>query len=134
MRGFGFIEHVARADLDAFIARERADNAPQFALRQLNDKTHDDFYIIARLEPAANNQGVHGLDLGSEAVRREGLQRAVDSGTPAITRAITLVQDQRKTPGILLFVPVYQTGAPTGTVAERRAALLGLMYSPIVVN
>jgi PAS domain S-box-containing protein len=134
VRGFGFIEHVARADLDAFIAKERADNAPQFALRQLNDKNHDDFYIIARLEPAANNKGAHGLDLGSEVVRREGLQRAVDSGTPAITRAVTLVQDQRKTPGMLLFVPVYQTGAPTGTVAERRAALLGLIYSPIVVD
>jgi len=31
--GFGFIERVMRTDLDAFIAKERADDAPDFAVR-----------------------------------------------------------------------------------------------------
>ena len=133
VRGFGFIEHFPRSDLENFIARERADNAPSFALRQLADKTHDDFYVIRIIEPAAANKGAQGLDVGSEPLRREAAQSAVDSGNPTITRGITLVQDQRKTPGVLLFVPTYRTGAPVTTTEERRAALVGLLYAPIVI-
>jgi CHASE1-domain containing sensor protein len=33
VRAFGFVERVRRADLAAFVARERADHAPEFAVR-----------------------------------------------------------------------------------------------------
>jgi CHASE1-domain containing sensor protein len=100
VRGFGFIQRVLRPELGAFLAAERADGAPQFALRQLADKNHDDLYVIKWIEPAANNAGAQGLDIGSEANRRHAAQRAVDTGLPTITAAITLVQDQRNTPGV----------------------------------
>lgn len=134
VRGFGFIQRVLRPDLATFIAAERADGAPQFALRQLADADHDDFYIIKFIEPAANNAGAQGLDIGSEPNRRAAAQRAIDTGEPTITAAITLVQDQRKTPGVLLFLPVYAIGAPPVSVAERRAALRGLVYAPLVMD
>ena len=38
VRSLGFIEQVTRANLDTFVAAERADGAPQFASRQLIDK------------------------------------------------------------------------------------------------
>ncbi len=82
VRGFGFIQRVMRRDVDAFVAAERADEAPEFALRQLADKNHDDLYVIKFIEPAANNAGAQGLDIGSEANRRAAAQRAIDSGEP----------------------------------------------------
>ncbi|MBT9505864.1 PAS domain S-box protein [Rhodoferax sp.] len=133
VRGFGFIQHVMRKDLEAFVASERADDAPQFAIRQLEDKTHDDLFVIKLIEPAAHNIGAQGLDVGSEPRRRAAAQLAVDTGQPAITAAITLVQDNRRTPGVLLFVPVYAIGTHPSTPAERRAALVGLLYAPIVI-
>jgi PAS domain S-box-containing protein len=133
VRGFGFIQHVLRPGLDAFLKAQRSDGAPQFALRQLADKEHDDLYIVTFIEPAAQNVGVPGLDIGSEAIRRAAAQRAVDSGLPTITAAISLVQDQRHTPGLLLFVPVYANGAQLTTIAQRRAALVGLAYAPLVM-
>ena len=38
VRGFGFIQRVMHTDLDAFVAAERADGAPEFAVRQLAAK------------------------------------------------------------------------------------------------
>ena len=133
VRGFGFIQRVLRPELGAFLAAERADGAPQFALRQLADKNHDDLYVIKLIEPAANNAGAQGLDIGSEANRRHAAQRAVDTGLPTITAAITLVQDQRNTPGVLLFLPVYANGTHPTSVDERRALLRGLVYAPLVM-
>jgi len=134
VRGMGFIQRVMRPGLKTFLAAERADGAPQFALRELGVQAHDDLYIIKFIEPSANNSGAQGLDVGSESARRTGVQQAIDSGQPAVTSAITLVQDQRQTPGVLLFVPVYASGQPTTTVLERRAALIGLTYAPIVIS
>ena len=133
VRGFGFIQRVMRPGLDAFVAAERADGAPGFAIRQLADKNHDDLYIIKFIEPAANNVGAQGLDIGSEANRRAAALRAIDTGEPTITAAITLVQDNGKTPGVLLYVPVYAKGAHPSTAEERRASLVGLLYAPIII-
>jgi PAS domain S-box-containing protein len=133
VRGMGFIEHVMRAELDAFLAAERADGAPQFALWQLVDQNKDDLFVIKLIEPAANNARAQGLDVGSEPVRRQGAQRAVDTGEAAITAMVSLVQDTRKTPGVLMYVPIYAKDSNPTTSEERRAALVGLAYAPIVI-
>ena len=133
VRGFGFIQRVMRPNLNAFIAAERADGAPQFTLRQLEDKDRADLFIVKFIEPAADNTGTQGLDIGSEKTRRTAAAHAIDSGEPTITGAITLVQDERKTPGVLLYVPVYARGTHPASVDERRASLVGLLYAPIVI-
>ena len=132
VRGFGFIQRVERSGLDAFIAAERADDAPEFALRQLADRGHDELYVIKFIEPTAPNRSTVGLDVGSERIRREAAERAVGSGEATMSGIITLVQDARRSPGFLLFLPVYRRGADPTTPAQRRRALLGLLYSPIV--
>ena len=134
VRGFGFIARVMRDDVPRFVAAERADATPQFAVRQLDDKRHEDLYVIKLIEPPAANQGAQGLDVGSEARRRAAALRAIDTGEATITAPITLVQDARRTPGVLLYVPVYARGAHMTTAEERRAALLGLLYAPIVIH
>lgn len=134
LRGFGFIERVPRTALDSFIDAARNDGAPEFALRQLGkSEQHPDYLIIKYIDPATHNAGAVGLDIGSEATRRMGAERAIDSGEPTMTGAITLVQDDRKTPGVLILVPVFLNGTSPGNIPERRAALRGLMYSPIVI-
>ena len=132
VRGFGFIQRVERSGLEAFIAAERADDAPQFALRQLDDKGQADLYVIRFIEPMVPNRSAVGLDLGSERIRREAAERAVASGEAAMSGTISLVQDAQRSPGFLLFLPVYQHGADPFTPAQRRRALLGLLYSPII--
>ena len=133
VRGFGFIQRVERADVAAFIAGERAGGAPEFDIRQLADKSQPELFVIKYIEPAINNKGAQGLDVGSEPLRRAGLRQAVNTGAATVTGAITLVQDDKKMPGVLLFVPVYRDGAPADNPTQRNAALNGVLYAPIVM-
>jgi PAS domain S-box-containing protein len=68
----------------------------------------------------------------SEPVRRAAMEQARDSGAPALSGKVELVQETGKEvqAGTLMYVPVYRNGAPTGTVEQRRAALIGWSYSP----
>ena len=134
VRGFGFIERVTRADLNTFIARERADDAPGFAVRGLGDNMHSVLYIIKFIEPAIQNQGAQGLDLGSEPQRRLAIEQAIDSAQPTMTAPISLVQDARQAAGVLVYVPVYRQVARLNSATERRDALYGVAYAPIVLN
>jgi diguanylate cyclase (GGDEF)-like protein len=63
-----------------------------------------------------------GYDVSSDVLRADALLRARDSGQPAATRVIRLPLGGI---GINVLRPVYRDGAPTATVAQRRAALVG---------
>ena len=133
VRGLGFIQHVLRKNLDAFVATERADGSPQFAIRQIEDTQHDDLFVIKFIEPAAPNAEALGLDVGSEPRRRAAAERAIETGQPTLSAAVTLRQANQKTPGVLLYVPVYARGMHPASATERRATLVGLAYAPIVI-
>ena len=130
VRGFGFVERVPREGLAEFIERERRDGAAAFDVRTAGSAP--DLYVIKYIEPLARNRQALGFDIGSEAVRRTAVESAVRSGQPTLTGRIALVQDQRRSPGWLLVVPVYRPGAGHATPAEREQALVGLMYAPLV--
>ena len=130
IRGFGFIQRVPRAELEAFVAATRADNAPDFTVKTSGQA--DDLYVIKFIEPLSDNRAAWGLDVGQEAVRRSAVERAVATGEAALTEKIVLVQDGAKTPGFSLLVPIYRQGTDPTTLAQRREALVGLGYAPIV--
>jgi PAS domain S-box-containing protein len=128
--GMGFIERVKREDLDAFVQRQRADGAPEFSVRTSGNA--DDLYVVKYIEPLKPNLAASGYDVGSDPLRREAVERAVASGEPTATCRLTLVQDAHHSAGFLYLLPVYERGAPTTTPEERRAALVGLFFAPLV--
>ena len=130
IRGMGFMERVQRDQLAQFVAQVRADDAPTFTVK--TSGTSYDLFVIKFIEPMANNMEAWGYDIGQEPVRRDGAMRAMNTGQPTLTDKITLVQDSNKTPGFLLYVPVYRAGSDPVTPAERQAALTGLAFMPIV--
>ena len=132
IRGFGFMARVQRSHLDAFIAAERADFAPEFTVQASGDTA--DLFVIKYIEPMGPNRAAFGLDIGQEAVRREAAERAMNTGQPALTGKIALVQDGKQSPGFLYFLPVYLHGADPVTAAQHQAALVGLLYAPIVAS
>ncbi len=76
-------------------------------------------YVAAR---GLTVQAPIGYDVGSDNLRGTYLLRARDSGKPVATPALRLPLGGT---GINVFRPVFRDGAPTRTVAERRAALVG---------
>lgn len=131
VRGVGFIQRVQRGDLPGFTAAERADHAPDFAVR--TGGTAADLYVIKYIEPAVNNLGAMGYDVGSEPIRRQAMERAVRTGLPSLTGPITLVQASGSGPGLLYALPVYRYGTDPQSPDKREAVLVGLVYSPIVI-
>jgi diguanylate cyclase (GGDEF)-like protein len=84
--------------------------------------SHPRYYPLAF---AASDSGLEpplGYDLGADTRRAAYLLRARDSGKPAATPVMHLPIGGT---GINVFRPVYRDGAPTATVAQRRAALVG---------
>ena len=132
IRGFGFAARVQRGDLAAFVAVERADNAPEFEVRTTGDAS--DLFIVKLIEPAADNRAAFGFDLGQEAVRREAVERAMNTGQSALSGKIEMLKDGQQKPGFLYFLPVYRPGVDPTTAEQRQATLVGLLYAPMVAG
>ncbi|HET8870782.1 MAG TPA: CHASE domain-containing protein [Aquabacterium sp.] len=132
VRGMGYITRVQRDQLDAWLAQERAKGIPDFQVTTSGQAS--DLYVISRIEPLANNRPAWGYDVGSEPVRRAGVEEAIRTGQVTMTRRIVLVQDGKKRPGFLFLMPVYKPGAATLTPADRQANFQGLIYAPIVME
>ena len=132
VQGFGFLQRVGRADLEAFVRAERTDEAPDFAVKTTGNAA--DLYVIKFFESLTNKRADLGLDAGSEAVLRKAIEQAIRTGAPTLSGVITLEQDGHQRPGLLYLLPVYQKGTVPDLPAEREATLLGLMYSPIVMD
>ena len=130
--GFGFVQQVMRKDLDAFVAAERADDAPGFKVKTSGDAP--DTYIIKFFDPLPTNHSGWGVDVGVEAERRATIRRAIDTGKPALTGKLSLVNSATLGPGFLYFVPVYRHGSDPVTVEQRRFALVGLIVVPIYAS
>ncbi|MCS6273299.1 MAG: CHASE domain-containing protein [Opitutus sp.] len=130
--GLGFIKRVERADIPAFLAATRADEAPDFKLKTSGEAA--DLFVIEFIEPLAKNQAAQGFDVGQEKNRRAAAERAMLTGQAALTEPIILVQAKDEGPGFLYFYPVYKNGTHPVTPEQRRAALLGWTYMPIVAS
>ncbi len=132
IRGFGFVARVQRENLEAFVAKEQADLAPEFSVRTQGDAA--DLFVIKYIEPVDKNRAAFGLDLGQEPVRREAVERAMNTGQATLTGKLVLVQDGKKSPGFLYFLPVYRHGAEPVTPAQHQTVLVGLLYAPMVAG
>jgi len=132
INGIGFIAPVDRADLDTYVETQRAEGRPDFDIRP--DRDAENFFIIQYIEPVEANTKAVGLNIAFEKNRYDAAVEARDSGKTTMTRKIALVQDADRTPGFLILHPVYRSGMPVATVAERRAAFLGWIYAPFTVK
>ncbi|MEY4767270.1 MAG: hypothetical protein RI907_3943 [Pseudomonadota bacterium] len=132
--GFGFIRRVSEADLPAFLARARAE-VPGFQLHALAPMPPSEHYVIQYIEPLQHNQAARGLDIASEAFRREAARRAMHVGKATLTGPIQLVQGNGLQHKALLFLlPIYRSGLPLTTEAQREAACFGWSYAPLALE
>lgn len=138
VRGFGFLARVMRADLDGFIAAERADNAPDFTVSSVagaaSGESPPDLYVVKFLEPQPGNREAVGFDAGSEPVYREAIERAIATGKPTLSRQTNGIQGPQQGPQWLYLLPVFAMGMEHGSPEQRRAALVGVLFAPIVVK
>ena len=86
-----------------------------------------EYFPVYFVEPMRGNEAALGFDLASNQERLSALEKARDTGKPAATERITLVQETGNEFGFLVFFPVYERGAPIATMRDRRKHLNGFM-------
>ncbi|HZZ83854.1 MAG TPA: CHASE domain-containing protein [Anaeromyxobacteraceae bacterium] len=129
IQGIGYARRLAPSELAAEEARRREEGHPEY--RVWPEGPRDVYSAIVWLEPLDwRNRRAIGYDMLSEPIRRAAMERARDTGIPAATARVVLVQEAGEDvqAGFLIYLPIYR-GA-TRTVAERRAALAGWVYAP----
>ncbi len=130
VQGVGLSCRISPNDLNAFTAHARQEGWGDFHVWP--ELPRDDYHAILYLEPDdARNRTAIGFDMHTEAVRREAMDRARDTGRPAATRKVVLVQetDSVKQSGFLIYFPFYRDGARPATEAARREQLAGFAYA-----
>lgn len=149
--GMGVIFKVERDHQTPFIQLQRKTGAPQFEIRDIpqgfgNPYTSQEFdkgltsydqkmrYVITYIKPQAPNASVVGIDIRSERMRREAADKAAISGEPTISAPILLIQDRVKRSGLLSFLPLYKKGMNIQSTEDRRKALQGFIYAPIIAE
>ena len=86
-----------------------------------------EYYAIQFVEPSDGNDLVIGYDVTSNPVAAEALSSAIDSGQAKATAALKLVQDSGEDMGIVIYNPLYETGASPANPEERRQASRGVV-------
>ncbi|MEM5492643.1 CHASE domain-containing protein [Hoeflea sp. AS16] len=128
INGLGWIASKAPGELDNYVQATRDDGAPTFELHPRDVK--DGNYIITYIEPEKINLQALGLNIAFEENRKQAADLSRDTGKPAITKRIILVQDEEKTPGFLLLYPMYNTAAGPGASTEENSVFDGWIYAP----
>lgn len=131
IQGFGFSLIVPGGKLQQHIDHVRQEGFPDFTVYPKGER---EFYTsIIFLEPFRDrNLQAFGYDMYSESVRRAAMEKARDYDIASLSGKVHLVQetDTALQAGTLMYIPVYKKGMPTNTVEERRAAIIGWVYSP----
>ena len=130
VRGFGFIEKISRSRIDAFTAAERTDGAPTFRVRTSGNA--DTLFVVKFMEPAGAD--VVGLDVGTEAFSRKAVADAIDYGDAVLTRADLSKGGSAWGTDFLFLTPIYNAKRYPKNKDERQAALIGVLFAPLMLD
>jgi signal transduction histidine kinase len=131
IQGIGFSKVLLESELDAYVRSQRRQGAQNFSVWPPGKR--EVYMPIVLIEPLDwRNQRALGYDMFSEATRNEAMGKARDTGNPAVSKKVYLIQEslQDRQNGFLLYVPIYRHDLPSNTVEERRRALMGYIYAP----
>ena len=135
IQGIGYALAITPGEKDRHIEAVRKEGYSSYTVWPEGKR---DFYTsIVYIEPfSKRNQRAFGYDMYSEPTRRAAMELARDTGEPAVTDKVTLVQEGSTDvqAGFLMYAPVYRRGMLLDTADERRAALTGWVYAPFRMN
>jgi CHASE1-domain containing sensor protein len=132
MQALGWVPRVAEADVDAYVAAAQQDRLGHFQLTEWTPQRHvvraarrDVYYPMFYIEPLERHRAAVGFNLGSIPAYLEAMQKALSTEEAVASAWRALTQDTEEHFGLLLFMPIYTSGAPHGTFEERRVHLQG---------
>ena len=131
INGLGIIYNIQPEQLTQYLKQQKS-LRPNYSLHPYHNEV--EYWPITYIEPVALNQKAIGLDVAFEQNRYSSIKKARDTGKSELTAPITLVQDQKKTAGFLLYAPFYKGGIKPQDVKKRRENIIGVVYAPFIME
>lgn len=129
VQGIGYNKVVLPNECDALIEQMKTEGFADF--KMFPESKRDLYQVVIYLEPFdERNKKFIGFDMSTETNQRTALERARDSGEAAASAKVTLVEENDKQSGFLIYLPIYKNDALPATVAERKQNLAGYIFSP----
>jgi diguanylate cyclase (GGDEF)-like protein len=122
LSGTAFLDRVSRSERAGYERRHGVPIAEPSPDGPKVSRQRADYFPITYAASELGAAAPVGYDLGADPQRAPFLHRARDRGIPVATPPVKLLLGGV---GINVYRPVYRDGAPTRTVAQRRAALTG---------
>lgn len=142
MYSLSYNVRVRESEKQAFIRKVRNDHTfseegfPGFRIfpESHEDKTgvwnRQEYVVVNYIWHWDTNKTMHGLDLLSDPVCRDLIERVRDSGQPDISSKTSFFADHDKNiPGFMIGMPIYRYRSPTETIEERREAFSGILIA-----
>lgn len=129
IQNFGVIQVVSARNKESHQRQLRREGFADYAIWPAAEQ--DIYNVVIFCEPfTKRNRQALGFNANSEPVRRETMERARDTGRPALSARLTLVNESpgSEQPGFLIFLPIYAHNLPTDTIQARRQALTGYAF------
>lgn len=135
LQAIGIVDWLPAGRKDSYVAAMRQAGLTDFAIRPAGQR--DSYAPIRQLEPdLGRNHRTAGFDPWSDPVRRQAMERARDSGLPAMTAQLRLEVDlaSEARPGVVMYLPLYAENSALDSVAARRANLTGWVFAAFRMN
>jgi len=117
-------QHEFNAQQDGIATYQITQRQAQGAMVRAD--TRDEYFPVFYVEPFASNEAAVGFNLASSATRLVTLKQARETGLMLATARITLVQEEEKQQGFLVFLPVYKKEAAAGAAMTLQGFALGV--------
>ncbi len=135
IQGVGFSFIVPKEELDRHTQQIRRQGFPDYQIYPPGERNI--YTSIIYLEPfTGRNLRAFGYDMFSEPIRHQAMVYARDNDRVGLSGKVTLVQETDKDiqAGFLMYLPVFKNGQPHGDEQQRRANIIGWVYSPFRIK
>jgi diguanylate cyclase (GGDEF)-like protein/PAS domain S-box-containing protein len=135
IRAIGFVEYVPAERRSAHIASMRTNGWPHY---EISPPGLRDAYAPVTVRKSYGSQApmAPGFDAWLDPTRRTALELARDSGMAAISGKVQLKAstEANASYGSIMYLPIYARGQTLDSVAQRRAHLIGWVYSSFHID
>ncbi|MFM8333190.1 MAG: CHASE domain-containing protein, partial [Candidatus Methylumidiphilus sp.] len=128
-QGMGYAQIIPPERLSQLVESLRRADQPDYQIWPAGERPV--YTAVIYLAPFTS-QNLHALghDLYADPLLRAALDQARDQDTATLSGKLPDAAGADAQPDALMVAPVYRHGLPAATVAERRAALTGWVFSP----
>lgn len=134
VEGIGFSRYLTPAEVPDFLQQMQAEGRSDFSIFPAGARSA--YAPVTYIAMFTNNTSQKlGFDALAVPPRSQALAQAAETGQPVMSGQLSLVSESRPNrPALIIYMPVFKSGLPTQTAAQRQQALYGFTYLAVDIR